>query len=736
MIKYIFRTLSLTFLLIIFFIFYLTFIGVETSRFNKIIEKQIYQYDEKIQIELKKVNIRLFPSELKLKLYSENANLIFDKKLLKIRNIKSNLPFKIFFSKNKTIENLDISTESNNINDVISFIRLFKNNINTMLASRFINKGKVELNIKLNFDDEGKIDDNYILSGKINTAVIELPDQKKLNTTFNFFAKKKEYSITDLSINYQGIKLSSKKIKIIDNKNYLKINGDISNDFQEFNKGIISFVPINIFNNIESDKINLQSSNRFTFNLKNKFKISDVNFNSKLKLKNLNYKIKNQNLKKIFKIKDKIILSNHVMEINLEASSLKLLDRSKISINGSGEINNNNIVDNLTYNFSQEKKNKDLMLNFKINQNSISLDALEYNKDKKIKSEIVVDLNFNDKNYLNLRKIYLKENNNFFEILNLRMDDKKEFESVDSISLNFVNNFQNKNKLNIIRNKNIYTVKGDVFDGTNAINTFINSTKTNSIFTSKKQSILLDISKFYIDKNNYVKNLNGEINLHKKEILDLKIKSVFSNGERLNLSVKKNEKNHRVTTLSTRYPKPLISRYKFIKGFENGNLDFQSIKKDGKSYSTLIIDNFKVREVPVLAKILTLASLQGIADLLTGDGIRFTDFEMKFTNESSLMEIQEIYAIGPAISLLMGGYVEQDKITSLKGTLVPATTINRTISSIPLIGDILVGKKVGEGVFGVSFKIKGSPNNLKTTVNPIKTLTPRFITRTLEKLKD
>ena len=32
------------------------------------------------------------------------------------------------------------------------------------------------------------------------------------------------------------------------------------------------------------------------------------------------------------------------MEINLEASTIKLLDRSKISINGSGEINNNNIV--------------------------------------------------------------------------------------------------------------------------------------------------------------------------------------------------------------------------------------------------------------------------------------------------------------------------------------------------------------------------------------------------------
>ena len=46
-----------------------------------------------------------------------------------------------------------------------------------------------------------------------------------------------------------------------------------------------------------------------------------------------------------------------------------------------------------------------------------------------------------------------------------------------------------------------------------------------------------------------------------------------------------------------------------------------------------------------------------------------------------------------------------------------------------------MGEKSGEGVFGVSFKIKGQPKNLKTSVNPIKTLTPRFITRTLEKIK-
>ena len=131
-----------------------------------------------------------------------------------------------------------------------------------------------------------------------------------------------------------------------------------------------------------------------------------------------------------------------------------------------------------------------------------------------------------------------------------------------------------------------------------------------------------------------------------------------------------------------------------------------------------------------------MASLQGIADILTGEGVRFNELEMIFTNKDDKMTIDEIYSIGPAISILMEGYVQKNKLVSLKGTLVPATTINKFVSSIPILGNILVGKKTGEGVFGVSFKIKGPPKNLKTTVNPIKTLTPRFITRTLEKIKN
>ena len=73
-------------------------------------------------------------------------------------------------------------------------------------------------------------------------------------------------------------------------------------------------------------------------------------------------------------------------------------------------------------------------------------------------------------------------------------------------------------------------------------------------------------------------------------------------------------------------------------------------------------------------------------------------------------------------------------ISSNDGNLIPAYEVNRLLSNIPILGQILTGKS-GDGVFGVSFKIKGKDNNFETTINPIRTLTPRFVQRFIEIFK-
>ena len=215
----------------------------------------------------------------------------------------------------------------------------------------------------------------------------------------------------------------------------------------------------------------------------------------------------------------------------------------------------------------------------------------------------------------------------------------------------------------------------------------------------------------------------------------LSLKGNFSQDEIVEMSIYRINEDKKTLQVFSDRARPFIKNFDFIEGFEGGKLEYESFISKEITNSNLKIKEFKVSKVPALAQLLSLASFQGIADTLGREGIRFESFEMKSTTKGNLMNIDDALAIGPAVSILLEGYVEKEKLVSLRGTLVPATKLNSIIASIPIVGDILVGKKTGEGVVGVSFKMKGSPKNIKTTVNPIKTLTPRFIVRAVEKMK-
>ena len=435
-------------------------------------------------------------------------------------------------------------------------------------------------------------------------------------------------------------------------------------------------------------------------------------------------------LKKYFpNINDTLSLTNQKIQIQYKKNFL--------SIKGKGNILLQKKFDNIEYDLTKSKKDIKFNTLITIKRNPTNLKVLNFQKDLNSNLEIILNGNKNLKSSETfLKKFFVKENDNIFEIKNLRLSKNQKIKSVDKIDLDYLDKDSIKNKILISRKNKNYDLTSQSLNATKLIDDLLKPEKKldeKKIF-SDNFKINVKILRTFLDQNHIINDLNGYLFFKNNEIIEANLESSFSKNEKIKFTIR-SIPNKKITTLYSDVAKPFVNRYQFIKGFEEGNLNFHSVKRKNISESKLIIDNFKVQEIPALAKLLTLASLQGIADLLTGEGIRFSDFEMNFSNKSNIIRIEELYAIGPAISILMDGYVEKNELISLRGTLVPATTINRTISSIPLIGNILVGKKVGEGVFGVSFKIKGPPKKLKTTVNPVKTLTPRFITRTLEKLK-
>ena len=730
MIKIIFKIISIIILILAIAIFYLSFFGIKTDKFNKQINNNILKINKRINLSLGEVRYLLNPYNFAINIESINPQILIKSRSLGIKKIQTNVTLKSLINGQFLIDDLEIITKEIKVNDIITLLRVFDNSTQLFVLNTIIKDGFVTANINLNFDEKGNIKNNYKIEGSVKKVKMNILNQFKLhNLNFNFNFDRTIFSLKMIDMKLNNIKITSPLVDIKKDKNSFFVNGQFLNDNFFFDTDEFKKIFPNLFNEMDIQKIEFSSKNNLSFNVNKSLKFDNFKIESIIDLNQIIINPKNLNLKTYFpSFIDEIKLEKHKIIINY--------NKNKFKIKGNGKILLEDKLDDLSYQII--KDNMKISFDTKINlkNNSLLIDFLDYEKKEGLSSFVTIKGNLKKNNLLRLDLIKVKAKNNIILIKGLDLSKDYKIIDIKNFNIDYINNKKILNKLNLKKDKSNFIIVGESLDASRIINNIIDGDNEDSfIFQNLDSKINIQIKKTYIDEFNYIDFLYGNINFSNNKINDLKLESTFPNKKKINLSIKTNNDSETITRLFSAYPKPLVKRYDFIKGFDGGYLDFYSSKKEGVSNSVLIIDDFKIKEVPVFAKILSLASLQGIADLLTGEGIRFTGFEMIFSNKKGLTTIEEMYAIGPAVSILMDGYIETKKLVSLRGTLVPATTINRSIAAIPVLGKILIGEKMGEGVFGVSFKIKGAPKDLKTTVNPIKSLTPRFITRTLDKIK-
>ena len=380
--------------------------------------------------------------------------------------------------------------------------------------------------------------------------------------------------------------------------------------------------------------------------------------------------------------------------------------------------------------------NVDLKFKTKNASNFPKIPVINYYFSENSISEIKTQFTINKNKTLFLKELIIEDNDNKAEIRDLNLDKNYNLINFKEIHLrtSIDNNTNNEFK---ITNKDKIRIKGNVFDAKMLIKELSKNNKENKFLKKISRDVEIDFDKILKGAKFPIKNFRLVGKITKGSFEKILAKSDFEDNKHLDISLKKQEKTEgKVLEIYSDIAMPLLSDYKFFQGLEGGNLNYISKFNKKNSSNLLTVTKFKLNKAPALAKLLTLADLRGLTDTLKGEGISFDTMSISYETNSNKMDIKEIFMIGPSISILIDGYVEkQNGLISLRGTLVPAKTLNNLISKIPVVGDILIGKKVGEGLFGISFKIKGLPNDLKTTVNPVKTLTPRFITRALEAAK-
>lgn len=137
--------------------------------------------------------------------------------------------------------------------------------------------------------------------------------------------------------------------------------------------------------------------------------------------------------------------------------------------------------------------------------------------------------------------------------------------------------------------------------------------------------------------------------------------------------------------------------------------------------------DYQIQDAPVLARILSAASLPGLANLLSGEGMAFSRLHGQYNWTDTGITLRDMRTSGSQVGLTLEGNIDlkQDR-AALQGTIVPFSTVNKLIGSIPLLGDLLVGGE-GQGLFAATFTVKGPLDDLQTGVNPLAVLAPGFL---------
>ena len=737
--------------LLIFFIFIIIALlsyGISTDKFNNKIISQVEQKVPKSKINFKDASISLDLFSLAVKVRINEPKFKINNQPILINSFVIYTDLKSSIRKKYLLKKIKISFAKNNISKLkeIYFIK----NLTAIKDFKFM-EGLASGN--LIFDELQNDQYKTVFKGELSDITININDKlpfvKKINGKINY--SKKRVIFSELSGNFGEFDLVSREISYLFEKKYLagivNLKGRL-NPSINLNKIIPKKLSID-FKNFEniSGEFEIDANLKVTLKKDYAIKNDDTTFNLITKNLKFNYKkfdkliFSNINSYINFNNYGKII-SKGEFEINnkknkFEISRLNNKRPFKIKTHGTlnvQEIFSKKIVfpikNNISYSsetFLKDIENFNTNLKFDLKDTKVDLPIFNYIKKKEVNSNFELSLD-KTKSFIKLSKINFVSNNDKIDIRYLLFDNKFSLKDFGKVNINL----GEKNKLKIFKKNNIYNILGTSLDLSKYLS---QKKKKKSEYLKLKIDgrLNIDLKKIFIP-GDFLIDYKNSAQLRKGEIIKLDSFANFEDLSAFSHKVIKNETGNKLLVISSDKAKPFLTTFQFLKGIEKGTLNINREYLTNKSSITEVkIKNFYLKEMPVLTKILSVASLTGALDILEGKGIFFKEAYLKYELVNEELKILECYGTGPSLGFVLEGRIGKDDFASLNGSLAPANTINNIIREIPVVGKILTGKK-GDGIFGASFKIKGK-DNLKVEVNPIKTLTPRFIQRFLKILK-
>ncbi len=159
MYKIIIKSVIFVLALIGILIIYLSFIGIKTSKFNNQIKNMITSVDQRFDLELDNVYLKLDLTKFSIKVNTKNSVIILEDSSIDISEINTNIDIENLLNKREIVNDIEIITKENSIKRVGNFINTYKFNLANFFLLNQIKGGNIIINlrIKTNKDLKKKI---------------------------------------------------------------------------------------------------------------------------------------------------------------------------------------------------------------------------------------------------------------------------------------------------------------------------------------------------------------------------------------------------------------------------------------------------------------------------------------------------------------------------------------------------------------------------------------------------
>ena len=246
-------------------------------------------------------------------------------------------------------------------------------------------------------------------------------------------------------------------------------------------------------------------------------------------------------------------------------------------------------------------------------------------------------------------------------------------------------------------------------------------------------SVSVDLDRVWIGSGRHIDNVKGELVRNASDWEFISIDAEVGAEKGLRVRYEPGEEGYALSIYGDDAGE-ILRVFDIAENVVGGTLQVTATEADPAPESPLtgevLIENCRVVKAPLLAQILTLASLIGIVDSLSGEGIKFDRIVAPFTMSNGVIEIEKAKSRGSDLGLTLEGTIDRSQNTAdFKGLIVPAYTINSILDilgQIPIVREIFVGEE-GGGVFAATYKVTGSLDEPNISVNPLAVLTPGFL---------